>query len=396
MATQSLHSPSSLPSTTHAGGIQPSSLFFHPARPAQQQQYSPQPSLRNGNQEDTGDNYPLAPLNLSAHPQEQKRQSLGHSSLEDHEHTTNTTEDPHNTQFATLTRSKQSREPLLPIGGPTHTRRPSVVPKSPTSPPTSPKKLTAGHVRTSLDRVFGLSFANRLSLDSIRGRSEAPFDEERAVTPTKSPRPQPDSPLHFFNNRTPAAPSLHSHSPVSRSSSVSGGPHSPSLVSSFIATPPTPSPASKYPLSHTPRLKPGSSKPVRNHELHPSRNQFFLSGRILTGGDTPLAFIASLSLVLGLAGLWFSTTCVFWWSHSAGSKAIVIIGAYLAALVLSTMLTTAMTDPGILPRGLDPDPPYPATSPSDGGVRAPMPRDLKVRSDVATTVSMGVTIIANG
>lgn len=42
----------------------------------------------------------------------------------------------------------------------------------------------------------------------------------------------------------------------------------------------------------------------------------------------------------------------------------------------------AFTDPGILPRNLDPDPPYPSTSPSDGGVRAPMPRDLKVRADV--------------
>lgn len=42
----------------------------------------------------------------------------------------------------------------------------------------------------------------------------------------------------------------------------------------------------------------------------------------------------------------------------------------------------ATTDPGILPRNLDPDPPYPAASPSDGSVRAPMPRDLKVRTDV--------------
>ncbi|KAG6852946.1 hypothetical protein C0991_007956 [Blastosporella zonata] len=251
---------------------------------------------------------------------------------------------------------------------------------SPTSPHTPPKKLTAGRVRTSLDRVFGLSFTNRISLDSIRNRSDAPFDEERALTPPKSPH---DSPPHFFNNRAPPAPSSRSHSPApSHSSSISGRPHSPSPPPSFIATPPTPSHNSKYPLSHRPLLKPASSKPVRNYELHPSRNNFFLSGRLLTGGDTPYAFIASFSLVLGLAGLWFSTTCVFWWHHSAGTKAIVIIGAYLAALVVSTMLTTATTDPGILPRGLDPDPPYPATSPSDGGMRAPMPRDLKVRSDV--------------
>ena len=42
----------------------------------------------------------------------------------------------------------------------------------------------------------------------------------------------------------------------------------------------------------------------------------------------------------------------------------------------------ASIDPGILPRNLDPDPPYPSISPSDGIARGPMPRDLKVRSDV--------------
>ncbi|KAG6916605.1 hypothetical protein DXG01_006162 [Tephrocybe rancida] len=381
---QSLHSPPNLSSSTHAGGIQPSSLFFHPARPAQQPQYSPQPSLRNDDPS-IGDNYPLAPLSSSTHPQEQKRHSLGQASFDEQELTTDTTEDPHTTQFASLTRSKVSREPLLPIGGPSHTRKPSVLSTSPTSPPTSPKKLTAGRVRTSLDRVFGLTFPNRLSLDSIRNRNDSPYDEERALTPTKPPHsPTPtDTPLRLFNNRAPPAPSSRSHSPApSHSSSVSGRPSTPTPAPSFIATPPAPTSASRYRLSQTPLLKPGSSKPIRNHELHPSRNHFFLSGRLLTGGDTPFAFIGSLSLVFGLAGLWFSTTCVFWWHHSNGTKTIVIVGAYLAALVLSTMLTTATADPGILPRGLDPDPPYPATSPSDGGVRAPMPRDLKVRSDV--------------
>jgi len=58
------------------------------------------------------------------------------------------------------------------------------------------------------------------------------------------------------------------------------------------------------------------------------------------------------------------------------------VGAYLTLLTISTMLATATTDPGILPRNLDPEPPYPATSPSDGGLRIPMPRDLKVRTDI--------------
>ncbi|KAG6832042.1 hypothetical protein H0H92_005464 [Tricholoma furcatifolium] len=239
--------------------------------------------------------------------------------------------------------------------------------------------MTAGRVRTSLDRVFGLSFTNRLSLDSIRNRNESPFDEERADSPTKIPM---DSPARFINGRTPHVHSSRSPSPAPSHSSASAGPSTPSPAPSFIATPPTPAPGSKpYPLSHTPLLRSGSSKPVRNYEHHPSRNRFFLSGRLLTGGDSPYAFIASLCLLVGLATLWFSTTCVFWWHHSSGTKAIVIVGAYLAALVLSTMLTTATTDPGILPRGLDPDPPYPPMNSSES-VRAPMPRDLKVRTEV--------------
>lgn len=41
-----------------------------------------------------------------------------------------------------------------------------------------------------------------------------------------------------------------------------------------------------------------------------------------------------------------------------------------------------MRDPGILPRELDIDPPYPSTPPADGGPRIPLPRDLRVRSGV--------------
>ncbi|KAG6860596.1 hypothetical protein C0995_009486 [Termitomyces sp. Mi166 len=336
-------------------------------------QVSPRTSIHN-EELDSGDNYPLAPLHSSAHPQEQKRHSLEHNSLDDHDPRTATTEDTLSNQFSTK-RSKQSHEPLLPTGGPSHTRKPSVRSNN----PTSPKKSTAGRVRTSLDRVFGLSFANRLSIDSIRNRDNFPLDEERAVTPTKFYHHH-ESPVRFYSGRTPRAPSLRSHSPAPSHSS-SARPSTPTPAPSFIATPSTFSSGARYPLSHTPRLRPGSSIPIRNYTLHPSRNHFFLSGRLITGGDTPFAFIACLSLVIGLAGLWFSTTCVFWWHHSNGSKAIVIFGAYLAAVVLSTMLTTATTDPGILPRGLDPDPPYPTTSPSDGGIRAPMPRDLKVRTD---------------
>ncbi|KAL0574332.1 Eukaryotic peptide chain release factor GTP-binding subunit [Marasmius crinis-equi] len=131
-------------------------------------------------------------------------------------------------------------------------------------------------------------------------------------------------------------------------------------------------------LAESPRINPKTNKPFRNHEFHPSRNRFFLDGKLLTGGDNPWAFIFSFSIILIIGGLWFGATCPWYWSNlGGGGKAIVILGAYLAAIVYTSMLTAATMDPGILPRNLDPDPPYPSTSPSDGGVRAPMPRDLK-------------------
>jgi len=171
---------------------------------------------------------------------------------------------------------------------------------------------------------------------------------------------------------------------------------------------------------------------ARRYELHPSRNRFYFGGRIMVGGDTPWAFITTLCLFCGLSGLWFATTGMWWWREAGRSpslisfgnpppigldhnlsfqrsragpsalgvegrdwswvtvdetarragKAIVFVCAYLAGICISTMLVTAFSDPGILPRNLDPDPPYPANSPSDGGIRAPMPRDIKVREDV--------------
>jgi palmitoyltransferase ZDHHC9/14/18 len=129
-----------------------------------------------------------------------------------------------------------------------------------------------------------------------------------------------------------------------------------------------------------PILDPTTRKPLRNYQLHPSRNRFFLDGRIMTGGDSPWAFVGSFSLLLTISGVWFGTTAVWWWHNK--SPAVAAVSAYVTLITVASMLATATRDPGILPRNLDPDPPYPATSPSDGGMRAPMPRDLKVRADV--------------
>jgi palmitoyltransferase ZDHHC9/14/18 len=217
---------------------------------------------------------------------------------------------------------------LLPIA----TRPPLPISGGPQSP-----RARRG-VRTSLERVFG-----RPSIDSSVRPSTSPSYEHY--------KPPPSS---------------------SRRSPLGGSSPEPPL---FLPTPPA-----GLPLRAQPIPNPRTGAPLRNYQRHPSRNKFFLRGRLLTGGDSPWAFLASLALVAAITGTWFGTTCVWWWRHK--SPAVALVGAYMCLLTVSTMLATAMRDPGILPRALDPDPPYPAASPSDGAPRVPMPRDLKVRTDV--------------
>ena len=118
--------------------------------------------------------------------------------------------------------------------------------------------------------------------------------------------------------------------------------------------------------------------PERNWQLVPSQNRFFFNGRLLTGGDSPLAFIFSISVVMGIGGTWFGTTAVWWWRYE--SPAVAAVGVYMCLLTIASMFHTAMRDPGILPRNLDIDPPYPNTPPVDGGPRVPLPRDMRVRA----------------
>jgi len=146
----------------------------------------------------------------------------------------------------------------------------------------------------------------------------------------------------------------------------------------FIPYPPPTK--SEYPPSAVPVKREKSSSYLRNYEQIPSSNHWFLRGHVLTGGGKPWAFIGSLILVFGIPGVWFGTTCIWWWHNE--SPAVAAVGAYMCLLTISLMLSTAFKDPGILPRNLDPDPPYPSVAPSDGGDLVPLPRDLKVRSAV--------------
>ncbi|TFK62543.1 hypothetical protein BDN72DRAFT_776950 [Pluteus cervinus] len=346
-------------SSTHAGGIQPSASFFRPSRPTQQQ-YSRPSTASTTDLPNTSDMdvFPLSPMN--------KNFFHGSDEVLTDGNDLSTEEQP---QF--IRRMKHSRDPLLPISArQVNGRERSATVTSPAAPH---RNSTSRIVRNSLDRVFSLS--RGISFESVRKStsSRTPPGEGRMTFESKDEeRGELSSPVAArFDPKHEVAlgVSVEGHSPnPSRSSSPD--------FAVFIPSPYQHDP----PLFAVPITNEKAGKLVRNYERHPSRNRFFFGGHILTGGDSPWAFMASFSLILVVAGLWFGSTCVWWWHNL--SPALAIIGGYMALLVISSMLASASTDPGILPRNLDPDPPYPANSPSDGGLRAPMPRDLKVRTDV--------------
>ncbi|KAL1743448.1 DHHC palmitoyltransferase-domain-containing protein [Schizophyllum fasciatum] len=381
-------------SSTHAGGIQPSASFFRPTRPSQIQpsQYARYSARRSSVASDASipmGTPQLDSFQLQRLSQETEEEEGAEGSMSTTQHLGD----------ETLRSIKTSRDPLLPMRSASPQaanlpRRPSVNrERSGGTTNTqggfgsvlSPNKF----VRNSFDRV--LSMSHRLSFDSARRSPRTPtvehhiderkiIDEEQGVFPP----PEQHSPISISRRKrdsltsspTPGfAPSLS----ITNNSRQPTPSQSPSPAPSLFNPHPPPR-GNEPPLMAVPVIDEKTGRPVRNWRAHPSRNRFFLDGRVLTGGDSPWAFFGCLTLLGLVAGFWFGATCPWWWHNM--TPAVPIIGAYLTAIVISSMMVTAFTDPGILPRNLDLDPPYPATSPSDGGVRAPMPRDLKVRNDI--------------
>ncbi|KAH7926633.1 hypothetical protein BV22DRAFT_1127990 [Leucogyrophana mollusca] len=348
-----------IPSSTHAGGIPPSASHFRPSRPNHSR---PSSSLSVSSNDvlptfhsAPPDQFPLAPLTRQTSRESDFGSVTGPSSVK--ELAPNLSK-----------RLKHSREPLLPM----HTRSiiasHSVPSRISVHRNPSQRSTTNANrrVRNSIEKVFrrGLSF------DSARKSTSSPaYPASARLSSTEEHEVvNPADDMYFTRRKSTSSPprprgarQLH----VATSQSYSSTPRH-----IFISVPPKEHP----PLSALP-----VSPSQRRFQRYPSRNRFFCGGRLLTGGDSPWAFIASVVVVLSITGVWFGTTCVWWWRNE--SPAVAAVGAYMCLLTVSCMFTTAFRDPGILPRDLDPDPPLPATSPSDGGIRAPLPRDLKVRSD---------------
>ncbi|GAA5843555.1 hypothetical protein JCM3766R1_002410 [Sporobolomyces carnicolor] len=76
------------------------------------------------------------------------------------------------------------------------------------------------------------------------------------------------------------------------------------------------------------------------------------------GGGTLWSFIASLIVALTLPGLWLAFVGRGLWIHDRPRGiGIVIVFAYLTLISWSSLFKASLSDPGVLPRGLDPNPP---------------------------------------
>ncbi|WRT66402.1 uncharacterized protein IL334_003358 [Kwoniella shivajii] len=91
---------------------------------------------------------------------------------------------------------------------------------------------------------------------------------------------------------------------------------------------------------------------------------FFWSGRLMTGGDNWWSLIGIVVILLGISGVWLGTTGAWLWQHGReyglvkGSGIVItIIFVYLFGITTSSLIASAFRDPGIIPRGLDLDPP---------------------------------------
>ncbi|KAI5124516.1 hypothetical protein M0805_003040 [Coniferiporia weirii] len=405
-------------SSTHAGGILPSASFFHPSRPI------PYSDFTSSNYNPNNSAFNAVPLSSIPRPTalahgDQRPESIGSDSFTHGSFTTDehglggggrkraaSATNPNNVVgMSSLSRTfstKVSREPLLPIG---QKPKPPIPAQLNMGRSASGRKLpgiggrgrwnegsggvlkvsdggssvaAGGRVRTSVERFLWRTLSGDVETADEYPTKDLELSEN--VEDLESGYRVSEEPNVELKSTSRGTFDGSGTMNISHSANVpSALPQQKSVLRPrFPNFNPVP-PSTDHPSSRTPVLN-SSGKTMRKYSLHPSQNTFFLKGRILTGGDSVWPFVCSVILLLGITGTWSGTTAVWWWKNE--SPAVAIVGGYMCLLTLANMMATAFSDPGILPRNLDPDPPYPDTSSGDEGVRVPFPRDLKVRSGV--------------
>ncbi|EDO38596.1 predicted protein, partial [Nematostella vectensis] len=85
----------------------------------------------------------------------------------------------------------------------------------------------------------------------------------------------------------------------------------------------------------------------RNWEVFPGRNKFYCDGRIIMARNNGVFYFTVILIVI-TTGLFFAFDSVYLFKHL--SPAVPIIAAWLFFFVMATLLRTAFSDPGIVPR----------------------------------------------
>ncbi|KAI9229974.1 MAG: DHHC palmitoyltransferase-domain-containing protein [Piptocephalis tieghemiana] len=136
------------------------------------------------------------------------------------------------------------------------------------------------------------------------------------------------------------------------------------------------------------------SSPSKTHVRYQGRNRVFFSGRIVTGRSLWTFLATHVFILLPVVPF---TIFVCPWLWRVIGPAVPVIYAYLFLLACTSMYRASLSDPGIIPRGLEPDPPRhnldvpeasesihiedPYSSPPQDS-SSPPPRDIKVRGQL--------------
>lgn len=86
---------------------------------------------------------------------------------------------------------------------------------------------------------------------------------------------------------------------------------------------------------------------AKKWEVFPGKNKFCCNGRLMMGNQ-PSIFYVTLFLIIIVTGLFFGSDCPYLAVHL--SPAIPVAGILLFLFVISFLLHTSCTDPGIIPR----------------------------------------------
>ncbi|KDE05951.1 hypothetical protein MVLG_03637 [Microbotryum lychnidis-dioicae p1A1 Lamole] len=153
--------------------------------------------------------------------------------------------------------------------------------------------------------------------------------------------------------------------------------------------PPTPAPPTQLcPPAAEPILD-DRGQPLRNYQLHGGSNRFFIGGRFLTSGDDLLPFVISFALAIIMPIMFLTFSASFIWHHlGAGGKVSIFLFIYIVALMWTNMIKTCWTDPGIIPRNLDPTPDTKWVEDIDGEGHAGLkvePRFLRIKGSLVLT-----------